>query len=166
MTRILPPFFALMLALPMAPALAHHPAEARRDAMTTQVPALTYSLSADRQAAVTYLDDTLSLLEMAAGHLRDGYRDRGRRELMSASGKLTTAYLLMFKDPAFADRVAPLVERTDAAMARIDGDRLAAAAEADALRKDLRGVYRDQLAQLGGGGAGRTLEDLDHRRVR
>lgn len=152
-----------MVALGAAtPALAASEAD-RTDALVTVAKPFTPTVQDDRQAAVTYLDDALTLLQMATVHLERGEHAAARNELMGASGKLTTAHLLLFKDKGFSRDLAPISIRAEEAyvMAAKDADR--ARAMAASIRDDLRPVYRAQVARLGGG-AGRGMEDLDNLR--
>ena len=150
-----------MVALGAAgPSLAAQTEAARHDALVTVAKPLTYSVQDDRMAAVTYLDDAMTLLQLAAGHLERGDRATARAELMSASGKLSTAHLLLFKDRAFSRDLAPLSIRAERVYEAAARDGRSARSMAIALRDELRPLYRAQLARLGGG-AGRGLEDLD-----
>lgn len=144
-----------------SPALAAHSEADRTDALVTVAKPFTPTVQDDRQAAVTYLDDALTLLQMATVHLERGEHVQARTELMGASGKLTTAHLILFKDKGFSRDLAPISIRAEQAyeMAAKDADR--ARKMAASIRDDLRPVYRAQVARLGGG-AGRGMEDLDN----
>lgn len=152
---------AAMVALGAAtPALAAQGDAARNDALVTVSKPLTYTVHDDRQAAVTYLDDALTLLNLAVASAEKGERSVARAELMSASGKLSTAHLLMFKDRAFSRDLAPLSIRAERVYEASATDLRQARRMAAELANDLRPLYRTQVAKLGGG-AGRGLEDLD-----
>lgn len=149
-----------------APALAQlMPVEVdstRADAFETQAPALTWTLADDRRAAVVFMDDAMTLLALAEEHLLGQSPGIATPELMAASGKLTTAYLLLFRDRAAADALRGLATRVGGAapLATMNP------AEAARLARDTRGqvsmAYRTQLAALGGGAGGGFLEELEH----
>lgn len=147
----------------VSPAKAPSDAAARQDALVTVVRPLTPSLQDDRQAAVTYMDDSLSLLQLAYKHLTNGQRSQARAELMSASGKLSTAQLILYKDHGFTRAIAPISIRAEQAYQAASGDLEHTRSLVSALQHDLRPLYRDQVAHLGGG-AGKALEDLDQLR--
>jgi hypothetical protein len=147
----------------VSPAKAPADNAARQDALVTVVRPLTPSVQDDRQAAVTYLDDSLSLLQLAYKHLTNGQRSLARAELMSASGKLSTAQLILYKDRAFTRALAPLSVRAEQVYQGANGDLEHTRALVSALQHDLRPLYREQVAHLGGG-AGKALEDLDQLR--
>lgn len=138
-------------------------AEAMRvDAFSSQTPALTWTLADDRRAAVVYLDDAMTLLELAEEHLQDVRPATATPALMAASGKLTTAYLLLFRDRPGAAALRELATRIGGAAP------LATMAPGEAARlvREIRGqvalAYRTQLAALGGGAGGGFLEELEH----
>jgi hypothetical protein len=156
----------LAAALSVGATAPHHAAKAtnsaaRQDALVTVTKSITTTVQDDRTAAVTYLDDTLSLLSLAQAHLADGHADQGRAELMSASGKLSTAHLLLFKDRDFSRAIAPLSIRAEEAYQASRHDASQARDLAEALASDLRPIYRTQTARLGGG-AGSALEPLNN----
>ena len=144
----------------VSPAMAPADTAARHDALVTVAKPLTPTIQDDRQAAVTYMDDALSLLQLANKHLTNGQRSLARAELMSASGKLSTAHLLLFKDKDFSRAIAPLSIRAEEAYTASAGDMGRTRTLVSRLQQDLRPLYRQQLASMGGG-AGRALEDLD-----
>lgn len=148
----------------VSPAKAPSDAATRQDALVTVVRPLTPTVQDDRQAAVTYMDDSLSLLQLAYKHLTNGQRSLARAELMSASGKLSTAQLILYKDHRFTRALAPLSIRAEQVYQAASGDTEHTRALVSALQHDLRPLYREQVANLGGGGAGKALEDLDQLR--
>jgi hypothetical protein len=136
-------------------------AMANPDAFITTVPALTYSVQDDRHAAVSYLDDAVGLLDLSRDQLRAGNTAEARIALMGASGKLTTAYLLNFRDHAFSQRIQPLAMRASEDLATLEGDNTMAMATLDSLRGQVASIGQQQLAMLpeattGGGGGGDT----------
>lgn len=161
------PLIAATLALTAlaAPASAQ-PASAeddalRVDAFTTEVPALTWTLAEDRRAAVVFLDDAMTLLQLAEERLAGPTPASATPELMAASGKITSAYLLLFRDRAAAEALRDLATRVGGAAPLAT----MAPGEAARLARDVRGLtevaYRIQLANLGGG-AGGFPEGLEH----
>lgn len=155
-------FLSLVLTVGLAAPAAMPVAEAtRQDALVTVTKPLTPTIQDDRVAAMTHLDDALSLLQIAHDHLKQGQTTLARAEVMGASGKISTAHVLLFKDKRFGRDLAPLTLRVDDVFAAIDRNPGAAASQVDRLRQDLDAVYDAQTAHLGGG-AGRGLEDLDH----
>lgn len=160
-------FLSFALAITMAAPVAGPVSDAaRQDAMESVTKPLTRTVQDDRVAALTHLDDSLTLLQIAHDHLHQGERGLARAEVMGVSGKLSTAHMLLFKDKAFGRDLSPLTLRIDDVFAAIDSDPKAAADQVNALRNDLLGVYNSQTAHLGGG-AGGGLEDLDNfRRTR
>lgn len=131
------------------------------DAFDTLQDPLTYTMEEDRLAAVTYMDDALSLLDLAETHLKGDNVEIGRAALVGASGKLTNAYLLNFKDKDFSSRISPLAMRVDEALLALEQDPERAIGIISALSPQVASVYQTQIAQMGGG-AGAGLEDLDH----
>lgn len=144
------------LVLPAAgPALAAPaPATAEEQSlMETAAPALTPTLAIDRQASAAYLDDAERLLTLGRQRLaREGSSPQATRDLMAASGKLTTSYLIMFLDPAFAARIEPLAESCRTALdAAAAGDAEAARVAVDRLVPQVARAADTQFAQIGGG---------------
>lgn len=129
------------------------------DAFQTTVPPLTYSVQDDRHAAVCYLDDAVGLIDLSRQQLRAGNQAMARVALMGASGKLTTAYLLNFRDRAFAQRLEPLTMQVQTAL---NGDLNTGMTNLDSLRGQVASIGQEQLAMLpgaatgGGGGGGGT----------
>lgn len=154
---------ALALMAAAAPAMAQLlPVEGdaqRADAFASEVPALTWTLAEDRRAAVVFLDDAMTLLELAEDRLASGAP--AVSELMAASGKITSAYLLLFRDRPGAEALRDLATRVGGAAPLAT----MAPGEAARLARDVRGLvqmaYRTQLANLGGG-AGGFPEGLEH----
>jgi hypothetical protein len=143
--------------------------EIRSDAYTTQVPALTWTLAEDRRAAVTFLDDATTLLELAEVRLGGDDPATATPDLMAASGKVTSAYLLLFRDRDAAEGLREVATALGGAAPLAT----MSAGEARALlvraRAQVAAAYRTQLAALGGGaggggGGGGTgyMEELEH----
>lgn len=131
------------------------------DAFDTLQDPLTLTIEEDRLAAVTYMDDALSLLDIAETQLKGEHVEIGRAALVGASGKLTNAYLLNFQDKAFSSRIGPLAMQIDEAIMALAHDPERAVGIISALTPQVASVYQTQVAQMGGG-AGAGLEDLDH----
>ena len=166
--RVTPLISAALMALLAcaAPAAAEIAASdvdaARSDAMTTQVPPFTWSLAEDRRAAVVFLDDAMTLLALADERLGGLDPAGATAELMAASGKVTTAYLLLFRDRDGADALREVATR-------LGGAAPLATMDVEAARRliaDVRGqvalAYNTQLATLGGGAGGGFMEELEH----
>lgn len=139
---------------------------ARADAYTTLTDPITPTLAEKRVAAVTYIDDALALLDMAHAHLQEAEHDALLRrlalsELMAASGKLTTAQLLLFKDRAAARRLAPVALRVERAERLVARAPLQAASLIARDRPAIANLYRAQLATMGGGAGMAPREDLN-----
>ena len=160
---------SMALAAPaMAEVLSTDVGAERVDAYTTQVPALTWTLAEDRRAAVVFLDDAITLLTLADERLQGDRPAGAAPELMAASGKLTSAYLLLFRDRRGAEALRDAATRIGggAPLATMDVE------EARDLVADVRGqvaaAYNTQLAALGGGAGGgfveggAFLEELEH----
>lgn len=154
--------FALTVGL-AAPAAMPVSDAARQDAMVTVTRPFTPTVQDDRVAAMTHLDDSLTLLQLAHDHLKEGRTSLARAELTGVSGKLSTAHVLLFKDKRFGRDLAPLTLRVDDLFAAIARNPSAAASQVARLRDDVDAVYARQMVHLGGG-AGAVLEDLDHLR--
>ena len=124
------------------------------DAFETQVPALTFTAAEDRMAAITYMDDALKLIDLGQIALRDGDLNASRSLLMGASGKLTTAYLLNFRDRDFSNQMGPLAMRVETMMDQLDSDSQQAMVGLTNLRNQVASLAETQLATMGGGGGG------------
>lgn len=143
-----------VLALPAgAGAQAEEPAPVDLTLVETDAPALTPTIELDRQASAAYLDDAETLLAVARQRLeREGMTRHVARELMSASGKLSTSYLLMYRDPAFANRIRPLADACQTALdSAAAGDTEAARLALDRLVPQVARAADEQFAQMGGG---------------
>jgi hypothetical protein len=133
------------------------------DAFVTTVPPLTYSVQDDRHAAVCYLDDAVGLIDLSRQQLRAGNVPLARVALMGASGKLTTAYLLNFRDRAFSQRVEPMTMSVQDDLNALNGNINASLSSLDTLRGQVASIGQQQLAMLpnatsgGGGGGGGTI---------
>lgn len=127
---------------------------AEADAFETITPPLTYSASEDRQAAVTYLDDAIGLIDWANQQLSTGNIPGARAAIFGASGKLTTAYLLNFRDRGFSDTIQPVTLRFETAINNLESDPQAALNELSTIRNQVASAGRSQLAMMGGGGGG------------
>ncbi len=149
-----------------APALAQESPIAidamRSDAFETQVPALTWTLAEDRRAAVVFMDDAMTLLVIAEERLEGTNPAAATPELMAASGKLTTAYLLLFRDRAGADALREIATRIGGAAPLASMNPAEAARLAREGRGQVAMAYRTQLAALGGGAGGGFMEELEH----
>lgn len=122
----------------------------------TTVPPLAISPEQKRHSAVCYLDDAVGLLDLSRQQLRAGNVKGARVALMGASGKLSTAYLLNFRDRAFSQRIEPLTIQVQTAL---NGDINAGLRNLDSLRGQVASIGQQQLAMLpataaGGGGGG------------
>jgi hypothetical protein len=124
------------------------------DAFETITPPLTYSASEDRQAAVTYLDDAIGLIDWANQQLSTGNMPGARAAIFGASGKLTTAYLLNFRDRGFSDTIQPVTLRFETALQNLETDPQAALNELSTIRNQVASAGQSQLAMMGGGGGG------------
>lgn len=131
------------------------------DAFDTVQDPLTYSMQDDRIAAVTYLDDAMTLIALAETHLRSQHAELGRAALMGASGKLTNAYLINFRDHEFSRDIGPLATNIGEAVNVMDQDPERAVGILSSLLPQVASLYETQVAQMGGG-AGMAPEDLDH----
>lgn len=127
---------------------------AEADAFETITPPLTYSASEDRQAAVTYLDDAIGLIDWANQQLSTGNMPGARAAIFGASGKLTTAYLLNFRDRQFSDTIQPVTLRFETALQNLESDPQAALNELSTIRNQVASAGQSQLAMMGGGGGG------------
>jgi hypothetical protein len=150
---------------PLEGTVLHEQDVARADAYMTITDPIAPTLAEKRVAAVTYIDDALALLDMAHDHLQDAGADALQRrlavsELMAASGKLTTAQLLLFKDRAAARRLAPIARRVELAERLVHTAPHQAANLIARDRNAIAGLYRAQLATMGGGAGMAPLEDL------
>ncbi|MDB5096158.1 MAG: hypothetical protein JWM80_579 [Cyanobacteria bacterium RYN_339] len=157
-----------IVAIPLEGRSLRFTDEDRANAFTTMTHPLTPSAAEKRVAAVTYMDDALALLEMARTHLREGQESPQMQrmalsELMAASGKVTTAYLLLFHDREASRRVAPLAAQIELAERVCLSHPAMAAALIDRNRPALAAIYTGQLATMGGGAGSGALEDLKHR---
>lgn len=130
---------------------------AEADAFETITPPLTYSEAEDRQAAVTYLDDAIGLIDWANQQLSTGNLLGARAAIYGASGKLTTAYLLNFRDRGFSDTVQPVTLRFETALNNLESDPQAALNELSTIRNQVASAGQSQLAMMGGG-AGQGTE--------
>lgn len=127
----------------------------QQDAFYTETPALNTTPQAKRRAAVTYLDDAISLLNMAEAQLRTGATREATLSLMAADGKVSDAFLYTYLDRSFADRLGPMSLGTGMALAALEQhDTQLALAAVSRLRPALASLYDTQLGQLGGGGGG------------
>lgn len=140
----------------------------RANAFTTVVNALTPTAADKRVAAVTYMDDALTLLDMARTHLREGQgqpeiQRMAMAELMAASGKVSTAYLLMFHDREASAKIAPLAEQIALAERICYRNPQLASSLIQRDRPRLAAIYTSTLATMGGGAGTVPLEPLKHR---
>lgn len=136
----------------------------RFDAYTTQVPAFTWTLAEDRRAAVVFLDDATTLLDHAEARLLGEQPQAAAVDLMAASGKLTSAYLLLFRDRAGSDALRDAATRLGGGAPLATMDLEGARALIAGVRTQVASVYDTQLAALGGGAGGGFMEELEHRR--
>jgi hypothetical protein len=127
------------------------------DAFETVTPPLTYSVAEDRQAAVTHLDDAIGLIDWANRQMSTGNLPGARAAIVGASGKLTTAYLLNFRDRDFAASVQPVTLRFETALNTLETDPQAALNELSTIRNQVASAGQAQLALMGGG-AGQGTE--------
>lgn len=140
----------------------------RANAFTTQVNALTPTAADKRVAAVTYMDDALALLDMARTHLREGQgkpeiQRMAMAELMAASGKVSTAYLLMFHDRDASAKIGPLAEQIELAERMCYRNPQMATSLIERDRPKLAAVYTSTLATMGGGAGKAPKEPRKHR---
>jgi hypothetical protein len=124
------------------------------DAFDTQVPPLTYTVAEDRMAAITYMDDALKLIELGEAAIQTGDMMQARSALMGASGKLTNAYLLNFRDRQFSQQIQPLTMRIQDAVATMDTNSSTTLSSLSDLRSQVASIAETQLATMGGGGGG------------
>lgn len=124
------------------------------DAFDTQVPPLTYTVAEDRMAAITYMDDALKLIELGEAAIQTGDMMQARSALMGASGKLTNAYLLNFRDRQFSQQIQPLTMRIQDAVATMDTNSPTTLSSLSNLRSQVASLAETQLATMGGGGGG------------
>lgn len=139
---------------------------ARADAFVTVAPTFTYTIEVDRQAAVAYMDDALVLMDLAEDSLRAGSVGPAKAELIGASGKLTEAQLLLFKDRQFSDRIAPLALRAQEAFDMASENPERAASIIAEVQPQVASLYDTQLATMGGGAGTGMMEDLNYRQNR
>jgi hypothetical protein len=140
----------------------------RANAFTTITHPLTPTAAEKRVAAVTYMDDALALLELAHQHLRESasspaVRRMALSELMAASGKVSTAQLLLFHDKEAARRVRPLAMQIELAERLCMRDPMMASRLIERDRPALAAVYTSTLATMGGGAGRVPMEPLKHR---
>lgn len=124
---------------------------AQADAFDTVTPPLTYTAAEDRRAAVTYLDDSLGMIDWANRQLSTGDVAGARSTIMGASGKLTTAYLLNFHDRDFSTTIMPLTMRFETALNTLETNPQAALNELSTIRNQVASAGQAQLALMGGG---------------
>jgi hypothetical protein len=124
------------------------------DAFDTQVPPLTYTVAEDRMAAITYMDDALKLIELGEAAIQTGDMMQARSALMGASGKLTNAYLLNFRDRQFSQQIQPLTMRIQDAVATMDTNSSTTLSSLSDLRSQVASLGEAQIASMGGGGGG------------